>query len=71
MHTLDSLNMGRTAAHQIRSQFDAGVLSIAELDRLLKKVETAFAELTELEQVPLVESRPAGRAVTVIDGGRH
>lgn len=63
----------RDAARQIRIQAKAGVLTGAELTRLLDKVDAGIGFMLDEEERPapaIPEGvRPAGK-LTVLDGGR-
>lgn len=71
MNTLDTARQGKSAARQIRSQMNAGVLTQAELDRLLRKVEAGYEELLP-RSLPVLEThQPEGRGrFEVIRGDR-
>jgi hypothetical protein len=66
VNTLDIARQGKSAARQIRAQMSAGVLTDAELDRLLKKVEAGFEQMIPAGQGTPPEARAA---FTVIPGG--
>jgi len=66
MNTLDIARNGRSAARQIRAQMDAGVLTQAELTRLLAAVEAGFDQM-----IGGVPARPAPPPMVVIQGGRR
>jgi hypothetical protein len=68
MNTLDIARNGRSAARQIRAQMRAGVLTNAELERLLAKVEEGFEQM--MGPHPLDAPAPAVRVLHVYDGGR-
>lgn len=53
MNTLDKARQGKSAARQIRAQMTTGVLTQAELDRLLRKVEAGYEELLPAPMPPL------------------
>lgn len=52
MNSLDTARQGKSAARQIRAQMKAGVLTAAELDRLLRKVEAGYEELLPAPLAP-------------------
>ncbi|CAN5612559.1 hypothetical protein BH10PSE5_BH10PSE5_01540 [soil metagenome] len=53
MNTLDKARQGKSAARQIRAQMNSGVLTMAELDRLMRKVEGGFEELLPAALPPM------------------
>lgn len=63
MNTLDKARQGKSAARQIRAQMTTGVLTQAELDRLLRKVEAGYEELLPaalpLQEVEAIARRNA------------
>ena len=70
MTSLDIARQGRIAARQIRSQMEAGVLMVGELDRLLKKVEAGFEQMVPEADAPAGPPAARGFAPIVHDGGR-
>ncbi len=71
MNTLNTIRQGYSAARQIRAQMNSRVLTEAELDRLMKKVEAAFAEVIPYRDPPLEATRLQGRErFGVIQGDR-
>ncbi len=71
MNTLNTIRQGYSAARQIRAQMKAGVLSEAELERLMKKIEAAFDEVIPYRDPPLETVRLQGRErFGVIQGDR-
>lgn len=67
----------RDAARQIGIQARAGVLTGAELDRLLKKVEHGIAFMLDDEEEAVAQPAPAvpetvrpASKLTLLDGGR-
>ena len=65
MNTLDIARQGKSAARQIRAQMQAGVLTQAELDRLLAKVEAGFEQMMPEQAAP----PPRRDAFSVVRGG--
>ncbi len=68
MTSLDKARQGRSAARQIRAQARAGVLTPAELTRLLDKVDAGFEQMMGQTEPPPPAAR--GFAPVVHDGGR-
>lgn len=65
MTSLDTARQGKSAARQIRSQMNAGVLTQGELDRLLRKVEAGFEEMMP-SPPPVLETQQLGGRFEVI-----
>lgn len=65
MNTLDIARQGKSAARQIESQMEAGVLTDAELRRLMKKVREGFEQMMPASPAP-----PITGTFTVIQGDR-
>lgn len=73
MNSLDLARQGKSAARQIRSQMNAGVLTAAELDRLLAKVEAGFDQMVpgpDFAPTARTLTPPKGHVLTVIEGDR-
>lgn len=70
MTSLDTARQGKSAARQIRSQMNAGVLTQPELDRLLRKVEAGFEEMMP-SRSPVLEAHQLGGRFEVIQGDRR
>jgi len=65
MNSLDIARQGKSAARQIESQMDAGVLTDGELRRLMKKVREGYEQMVPSAPPPVVNA-----SFRVIQGDR-